>query len=145
MNSKEFNKHRKDFFETAMSLSDAKSIEYTISSDDRLANFKKVAERLGITPMQSLMVYVLKHADAICNDAKTGKQFSDESFYSRAYDICNYMVLATALHKELKKEPHTNESEDNTNQTGAEHGVAGGNGTHDTEPKKWKSLKASKT
>jgi len=131
MNSKEFNQHRKDFFDTAMSLSDAKSIEYTISSDDRLANFKNVAERLGITPMQALMVYVLKHADAICNDAKTGKQFSDESFYSRAYDICNYMVLATALHKET----HTNE--DNTEPDRNKLGDTGGSSKDASEPSQW--------
>jgi len=145
MNSKEFNQHRKDFFEEAMALSDAKSVEYTISSSDRLANFKYVASRVGTKPMQALLGYVLKHMDAICNDAKTGKQFSDETFRSRCLDICNYMVLATALHIDEQKEPHTNDTEDNTNQTGTEHGVVSGNGTHDTEPKKWKSLKASKT
>lgn len=131
MNSKEFNEHRKEFFESAMKLSDAKSIEYTISSIDRLANFKNVASRLGTTPIQALMVYVLKHVDAICNDAKTNKQFSDESFYSRAQDVCNYMVLATALHKET----HTNE--DNTKSIRNEHGSVERNGTNDTEPEKW--------
>ena len=65
MNSKEFNQHRKEFFDKAMSLSDAKSVEYTISNKDRLYNFKHVAARLGMTPEQALMVYVLKHVDAI--------------------------------------------------------------------------------
>jgi hypothetical protein len=131
MKTKEFNEHRKEFFESAMKLSDAKSIEYTISSIDRLANFKNVAARLGTTPMQALMVYVLKHVDAICNDAKTDKQFSDESFYSRAQDVCNYMVLATALHKET----HTNE--DNTEQIRNESSTTERNRTNDAEPQKW--------
>ena len=138
MTSKEFNNHREDFFNSAMKLSDAKSVEYTISSDDRLANFKNVASRLGTTPMQALMVYVLKHVDAISNDAKTDKQFSDESFYSRAQDICNYMVLATALHKET----HTNEN--NTESIRNEHGSVERHRKNDTEPKKWSNYSKDK-
>ena len=139
MNSKEFNQHRKDFFNEAMSLSDAKSVEYTISNEDRLYNFKHVAARLGITPEQALMVYVLKHVDAICNDAKTGVQVSDETVFSRAMDICNYMVLYTGL----KKDTHTNE--DNTKHVGTEHGTTERNGTHDSKPKKWNELTQTKT
>ena len=126
MNSKEFNQHRKEFFDKAMSLSDAKSVEYTISNEDRLYNFKHVAARLGTTPEQALMVYVLKHVDAICNDAKTGVQVSDETVMSRAMDICNYMVLYTGL----KKEPQPDE--DNTKPVGTEHGITQRNGKDDS-------------
>tara|TARA_A100001515_G_scaffold26512_1_gene20372 strand:+ start:13249 stop:13668 length:420 start_codon:yes stop_codon:yes gene_type:complete len=139
MNGKEFNQHRKEFFEKAMSLSDAKSVEYTISNIDRLYNFKHVAARLGITPEQALMVYVLKHVDAICNDAKTGVQVSDETVFSRAMDICNYMVLYTGL----KKEPQPNE--DNTKPDGTEHGTIERSGENATEPKKWKEYTQTKT
>ena len=139
MNSKEFNQHRKEFFETAMSLSDAKSVEYTISNEDRLYNFKHVAARLGTTPEQALMVYVLKHVDAICNDAKTGVQVSDETVMSRAMDICNYMVLYTGL----KKEPQPDE--DKTKPVGTEHGTTERNGKDDSEPKKWNELSQTKT
>jgi len=139
MNSKEFNQHRKEFFEAAMSLSDLKSVEYTISNIDRLYNFKHVAARLGITPEQALMVYVLKHVDAICNDAKTGVQVSDETVFSRAMDICNYMVLYTGL----KKEPQPNE--DNTKPDGTEHGTTERSGETATEPKKWKEYTQTKT
>ena len=138
MKSKEFNKHREEFFKTAMVLSDAKSVEYTISNEDRLYNFKHVAARTGITPIQALMVYVLKHVDAICNDAKTGKQFSDETFMSRAHDICNYMVLATALHKET----HINEN--STEPTGNRTGIISGHSQDDIEPKEWSDLKRQK-
>ena len=143
MNSKDFNKHRKEFFEEAMALSDAKSVEYTISSSDRLANFKYVASRVGTKPMQSLLGYVLKHMDAICNDAKTGKQFSDETFRSRCLDICNYMVLATALHIDEQETPQPNEN--NSKQIGDEHGIVKRSGTHDSEPQKWNELKQAKT
>ena len=72
MTYEEFNKFRSDFLKRAGYLSDRKSEEYTISSKDKLYNFKHVAARLGITSEQALMTYVLKHVDAICNDAKTG-------------------------------------------------------------------------
>ena len=96
----EYNKFRKKFFNIAAEISDNKSIEYTISNDDKFYNFKHVAERLGITPKQALMVYVLKHVDALTNDAKTGKTHSDETTYNRAIDVSNYMVLLAAIDAE---------------------------------------------
>ena len=131
MNSKDFKKHREDFFDLAMSVSDKKRVEYCISNHDEdvLYNFKYVADRLGITAEQALMVYVLKHVDAICNDAKTGVQVSDETVMSRAIDVCNYMILYTSL----KKEPHEN----NTKPDGAVDGVHERSGSPSTEPQKW--------
>tara|TARA_Y100001937_G_scaffold67799_1_gene92674 strand:+ start:178 stop:609 length:432 start_codon:yes stop_codon:yes gene_type:complete len=135
MNSKDFNKLRKELFEEAISLSDAKSIEYTISNEDRLYNFKNVASRVGTKPMQSLLGYVLKHMDAICNDAKTGKQFSDETFRSRCLDIICYMVLAVALHIDEQQEPQPNEN--NTKPDGTVDGVYERSGSPTSEPQKW--------
>ena len=143
MNGKEFNQLRKEIFERAMSLSDAKSVEYTISNKDRLFNFKLVAQRLGIKAMQALLVYVLKHMDALCNDAKTGKQFSDETFRSRCLDIICYMVLAIALHIDEQQEPQPNE--DNTKPVGTEYGSTERSGETVTEPKKWKEYTQAKT
>ena len=100
MKYKDFSKLRDSFFTTASEVSDNKSFEYTISNDDKLYNFKHVAERLGITPKQALMVYVLKHVDALTNDAKTGKTHSDETTYNRAIDVANYMVLLAAIDAE---------------------------------------------
>jgi len=113
MTYEEFNKFRDDFLHRAGSLSDRKSCEYTISNIDKLYNFKHVAERLGITPEQALMTYVLKHVDAICNDAKTGAIVSDESVESRAMDICNYMILYAALklHDHIPQDTHENDTE----------------------------------
>jgi hypothetical protein len=128
--TQELKEFRDDLFSEAMSVSDAKSIEYTISSDDRLYNFKHVAERLGITPEQALMTYVLKHVDAICNDAKTGKQFSDETLRSRVIDLINYSVLLLALN-----DTHTNDN--STESIGDESGSPIGNSQNASEPDKW--------
>ena len=133
MTTQELKEFRDNLFSEAMSVSDAKSIEYTISSDDRLYNFKHVADRLGITPPQALMVYVLKHTDAICNDAKTRKQFSDETLRSRVIDLINYSVLLLALN-----DTHTNDN--STEPIGDESGSSIGNSQNDSEPAKWSVL-----
>ena len=138
----EFIQFRKDFLTEAINLSDAKSTEYTISDEDRLRNFKHVAARLGITPQQALMVYVLKHVDAICNDAMTGKQFSDESFRSRALDVCNYMILATALHKDLTHTRGNNDSNTEQHRSGASENSR--SRATQSEPKEWNDLKRTK-
>ena len=127
----EFNKFRNDFFATASKVSDSKSIEYTISNEDKFYNFKHVAERLGITPKQALMVYVLKHVDAITNDAKTGKTYSDETTYQRCLDVANYMVLYAALHKE---------DENNTQSNGTESSEGDSPSENESEPTKWNNL-----
>lgn len=138
----EFIQFRKDFLTEAISLSDQKSIEYTISNEDRTFNFKNVAARLGITPQQALMVYVLKHMDAICNDAMTGKQYSDESFRSRAMDICNYMILATALHKDLTHTRGNNDSNIKPDRGGSSKN--GRSRKTQPEPKEWNQLQRTK-
>ena len=130
----EYNKFREDFFETASHISDSKSIEYTISNEDKFYNFKHVAERLGITAQQALMVYVLKHVDAICNDAKTGKTHSDETTYQRCLDVVNYMVLYAALDHE--EQPHAN----NTEQPRSTDSGADRNCENAPEPDQWSDL-----
>ena len=127
----DFEKFRNDFFATASKVSDSKSIEYTISNEDKFFNFKHVAERLGITSKQALMVYVLKHVDAITNDAKTGKTYSDETTYQRCLDVANYMVLYAALDQE---------NEDNTQQNGTDYSEEDSGGENESEPAKWNNL-----
>ena len=105
----EYDKFRSKFLNIAAKISDSKSIEYTISNEDKFYNFKHVAERLGNTAKQSMMVYILKHVDALCNDAKTGKTYSDETTYQRCLDVVNYMVLYAALDHE--EQPHANNTE----------------------------------
>ena len=111
MTYEEFNKFRDEFIDYANNLSDRKSQEYTISNPDKHFNFKNVAARLGITPEQALMTYVLKHMDAMCNDAKTGKTVSNETVYERAVDIVNYMILYASLKHEQNHTPKGNKHE----------------------------------
>jgi hypothetical protein len=129
----EYDKFRSKFFNIAAKISDSKSIEYTISNEDKFYNFKHVAERLGNTAKQSMMVYILKHVDALCNDAKTGKTYSDETTYQRCLDVANYMVLYAAMDKER---PHAN----NTEQPRSTDSGADRNCENAPEPDQWSDL-----
>ena len=140
MKYSEFIEFREVFFEYASKISDQKSIEYTISNEDKFYNFKHVAERLGITAQQALMVYVLKHVDAICNDAKTGEVVSDETSLSRAHDVVNYMILYAALKTENNTEDKPNHDHHKPNKSGTTTGDSMRNRTSFTEPPKWEGL-----
>lgn len=140
MTYKEFTEYRDKFVDEALDISDSKSIEYTISNEDKHYNFKHVADRLGVTPQQAMMVYVLKHVDAICNDAKTGKQVSDETVRSRCQDIMNYAILYASLHEEHTK---GNKHDSNTERSGAEPSETSWNEKKPTEHRKWNELKTS--
>ena len=73
-----------------------KAKEYA-SEDDRLHNFKKIAEFIGITPAQVAMVLMLKNLvslnDAIFNMVPMSDEFLDE----KIGDPYNYLVLIRAL------------------------------------------------
>ena len=141
MNNKEFLEYRDKFVAEALDLSDSKSIEYTISNEDKHYNFKHVSSRLGITSQQAMMVYVLKHIDAICNDAKTGKQQSDETVRSRCQDIMNYAILYASLHEEHTKET---KNDRNTKSSGTKFSKRGRDKTPSAKPSKWNELQRTK-
>jgi len=74
---------------------------YTIGSADVLANFKRVAERAGITPLQAWAVYFLKHVDAIASLAKDPTIPQAEAIIGRFADAQNYLDLGWALYNEI--------------------------------------------
>lgn len=76
-----------------------KGADYTRHSEDRLSNFKRSADALGLTPIQVWAVYASKHIDAIMAFVKTGKAES-EAIEGRLDDLVNYMYLLEGLLKE---------------------------------------------
>jgi len=74
-----------------------KGKEYTIGSDDKLANFKDVARQSGLKPIQVWQVYFLKHIASICNYVKDGVEASDEPISGRILDARNYLALLQGL------------------------------------------------
>lgn len=76
---------------------------YTIGSEDVLKNFKRVADRLGLTPMQVWGVYFLKHVDSLTAYAKDKDIPQAEAMIGRFADAMNYLDLGYALMKEGEK------------------------------------------
>jgi hypothetical protein len=105
MDNLRFNTFREALIEEANTLSDGKSIEYTQSSDDKLANFKNIGKRFNIDPLAVAGIYMNKHVDSINNYIKTGKISSGESLKSRLIDIINYSILMIAIEHEKNNDP----------------------------------------
>ena len=79
-----------------LELNDTKGIEYTKESKDALANFKRLSEKLDISPLIVAYIYFSKHIDAIEYAIKSGKVLS-ESIESRIADARLYLALILAL------------------------------------------------
>jgi len=73
-----------------------KGKEYTVGSEDRLANFKSLSKSLGLSPLQVWAVYWKKHVDSILNYVREGKTHS-EPIHMRFVDCRNYIDLGLAL------------------------------------------------
>ena len=88
---------RKATTQARFDLCDAKSREYTRGNlDDRLCNFKRIAEKLGLTPLQTWAVYYGKHDDAVTEYIKTGT-VGVEGIYGRIDDMQNYLDILRGL------------------------------------------------
>ena len=101
---KDFFLWAKNEFMIEMELMKFKGQEYTVSDDDKLANFKSIAERLKCKPEFVAMVYLLKHMDSVRNYVLQGTEASNEPIEGRLRDIRNYCLLLGALIKERKEE-----------------------------------------
>jgi len=86
--------------DAAAEIERAKRPSYTIGSEDVLANFKRVAERVGVTPGQALAVYMLKHVDAVTAALTNPAIPQAEEITGRFADLLNYTKLGYALVKE---------------------------------------------
>lgn len=74
----------------------AKGHDYTRADLDRLYNFKSVAERLGLTPLQVWGVYFEKHVLSVETLIKTGR-LESEPIQGRIDDVRCYALLLEAL------------------------------------------------
>jgi hypothetical protein len=87
----------KSLLDEAERIADAKRPAYTLGNEDVLYNFKSVAQRAGITPMQAWAVYFNKHIDAINTMAKDPTLPQAEAIIGRFADAINYLQLGYAL------------------------------------------------
>lgn len=103
MTQEELNQIIKDSLKRRADLEVSKGREYTQGSEDRLANFKRAAEILKISPLKVWAVYFNKHWDSLMNFIKSGKEFSTESIESRIDDMQVYLDLLRGLIVEHKR------------------------------------------
>lgn len=93
--------------ETAQLLIE-KGAEYA-GDVDRLVNFKRGAQHIGVTPLQIALIYTAKHFDAISTyikkDALGEEQILSEPIEGRLNDLVNYAILIKALIQESNEDP----------------------------------------
>jgi hypothetical protein len=89
-----------DLLAAAASIEEAKRAGYTMGSEDVLANFKRIAERTGLTPLQVWAVYFLKHVDAITSYTTRPDLPVSEAMEGRVCDAINYLKLGWGLIQE---------------------------------------------
>lgn len=130
MDAKNYKEFREDFIERTFALSDKKRIEYTEGNQnaDVLWNFKNIANKLGMTAIQILSVYLLKHISSLFQFFKKPNEKYSEPIEGRIMDIINYLLLLCAL---IKTTPQPNDN--NTKRIGEESSRAVRNGADGTK------------
>jgi len=99
MTFKDFDTLHEKMIDEEKTIGNTKAIEYT--QGDRLDNFKRIAEEVGITPKQALWVYLKKHLDSIAKYILTDKVLS-EPIEERIKDARVYLSLLRGLIEEEK-------------------------------------------
>ena len=95
----------KEFQEQEGKILSHKGNEYS-DQEDRLLNFREVAEVLGRTPAEVALSYLLKHIQSIALAVKTGKYTwawateGGEGLKQRIADARNYLLLLAACLEE---------------------------------------------
>lgn len=104
MNQQDFDKVVRSTVQELEKLLTVKGGEYA-GAEDRLANFKRGAARVGVHPLQTLWIYAAKHIDSIetyIRDTAAGtSRPRSEPIAGRLDDLINYCILAKALIAEL--------------------------------------------
>ena len=91
----------KEFQEQESKILSHKGNEYS-DQEDRLLNFREVAEFLGRTPAEVALAYLMKHIQSIALAVKTGKYAwtwateGGEGLKQRIADARNYLLLLAA-------------------------------------------------
>lgn len=93
-------------FEDAINTMKTKGDTYA-SDLDVLRNFKVTGKRLGLTPFQTLMVYMDKHLEALFNAVNRfpeNPHCSDGELKDKVKDIIVYCVLFLCLLEETNEQ-----------------------------------------
>ncbi len=105
MTRDQFAAHLAGFFEELGRITDTKGREYSNDDSDQLASFKRIAARLGVSPLKVVLVYLTKHLDAIEHAARNDGGVLSESLHGRCLDGALYLILFDALAGDLAPAP----------------------------------------
>ncbi len=103
----EFEKFQDALWDQVKHMRDTKGKEYA-NSENRFANFDRLAEQLGLTNVQVGWVYTTKHLDAIAQYCRTQKQHSSEGIMGRIVDAITYLTLIAGMIEESHGSAQTN-------------------------------------
>ena len=98
----EFDKSYDSLIKETLKMRDTKGKEYC-GSEDRLANFKRAGEAIGIDPIKVLYVYMCKHWDSISSYVKGNREGLSEPIRGRIVDLITYAGLLNGLIEENKQ------------------------------------------
>jgi hypothetical protein len=96
MTLEEFAQHRKQLNDMCSGILESKGRAYTRASNDKLANFKKTAEDLGISIELAWAVYFHKHLDSLMHYIKNNEE-GPEGITENIKDARNYLDLFYAI------------------------------------------------
>lgn len=99
MNAQDMQKWMQRTFGDVQRMRDAGQQEYARADTNAFANFERVAEFVGISREQALMVYAIKHLDGICAYVN-GHTSQREDVRGRITDLITYMCLLRAMVEE---------------------------------------------
>lgn len=95
MNRKDFTTFQREIFDRCVKLSETKGHDYS-GDKDALENFKRNGNRLGLSPLKVLAVYMNKHLDAIDTYIRE-ESVKSEPIEGRIEDAITYLTLLAAL------------------------------------------------
>lgn len=95
----EFDTFSEKLLNQVVNMKNSKGKEYA-NSEDRFANFDRLAERLELKNTQIGWVYLTKHLDAIESYIKCGFSHSTETIQGRIVDAICYLTLIAGMIQE---------------------------------------------
>ena len=105
MTFEEFDRYQEGLLTEVVGMRDTKGKEYA-HSEDRFANFNRLAEGLGLANITIAWVYAKKHVDSVESFVKEGKEFSTEGIRGRLVDLITYLTLIGGMIEECKDPRH---------------------------------------
>ncbi len=96
-----------NLFEESLAIARSKGHDYA-GTEDTLANFKRGAADLGLTPFQVWGVFFKKHYDAVMNAIKESPKdpasaMKSETLHGRVLDLVTYLGLLECLVRENER------------------------------------------